>query len=242
MGFKNNHLYRALRGAFAKPDESKNASEFFVLGLWLLRILTFAFGFYQLAFGERFIGIAIVIAATFLVSPSIFTQNKITDVPLEIEFVLFVMVLIQFIIGEVHNFYDTVPYYDKFVHFFLPFFISFIGFAISFSLYSSGKLKVATGTMIVITILITVGIGALWEIVEYSNDQFLVHITPGDHKAQGSLTEDPLHDTMNDLIADALGGVVGSIIAARYVFHKGAKSKRRNELIAEISEQLSKRR
>lgn len=242
MDLKNNHLFKALKAALGKPNESKNASEFFVLGLWLLRILTFAFGFYQLFLGERFIGIAIVIAATFLVSPSIFTKNQITDIPLELEFVLFVMVALQYIIGEVHNFYDTVPYYDKFVHFILPFFISFIGFAITYTLYASGKLKVAVGTMIVITILITVGLGALWEIVEYLNDQFLVHLTPGDHKAQGSLTEDPLHDTMNDLIADALGGVVGALIASRYVFHKGAKSKRKNELIAEISKQLSKRR
>jgi hypothetical protein len=242
VSIKDSRLYKELKLIITKPDESKNAHDFFVLGLWFLRILILASGLYQLFFGERFIGLAIVIAVAFLVSPAVFTQNKITDIPLELEFFLFIMVLIQFVIGEVRDFYDNVPYYDKFVHFFLPFFLGFIGFAITYTLYFSGKLKVAVGTMIVVTVVITVGLGALWEIVEYGNDLINARFFPDRSNAQGSLTEDPLHDTMNDLVADTLGGVGGAALAGLYVFRKGRIGTRKKELLKEINRQLSKRK
>ena len=116
--------------------------------------------------------------------------------------------------------------------------LSFIGFAITYTLYFSGKLKVALGTVIMVTIIITVGLGALWEIVEYGNDLVSDRFFPGRPHAQGSLTEDPLHDTMNDLIADSLGGVVGSLVSAGYIFKKGRLGKRKLELLREIGKQL----
>lgn len=241
MKLINSSFYKGLKAIFGKPDESKNAHDFFVLGLWLLRALTFAFGLYQLLFAERFIGLAIITSTAFLISPSLFTKNNLTDIPLEFEFLFFIMVFLQYVIGETRNFYDTVPYYDKVVHFILPFFISFIGFVITYTLYFSGKLKVAVGTMVMVTIVITLGLGALWEIVEYGNDIISDQFFPGRFHAQGSLTEDALHDTMNDLVADLLGGVGGSFLSAGYIFRKDRIGKRRQELLKEIDQQLSQK-
>lgn len=226
-----------LKKIFTKPTESMNASEFIVVSVWLLRIFTFLFGIFQIFFGETIIGIAIVVSALFLIAPAIFTNNLITDIPLEIEFFLFLMVVVQFVLGEANGFYVSIPYYDKFVHFFLPFLLGFIGFVIAYSLYFSGKLKVSIPAMIYFVIVITLGIGAFWEILEYLNDQYVRKIFPDWHRFQGSSGEDPLTDTMHDLTADLIGGLVGSLVALRYVIPR-KYNKRLRELLREIKNQL----
>ena len=233
-------IKKTIKSVYSKPIESKNASRFLVTSLWILRIVCFTSGMYQLIFGETIIGIAIVTATLFLVVPHVFTKKRLTNIPLEIELFLFVAVFIQFVLGEARNFYTTIPYYDKFVHLFLPGMIAYMGFVIVYTLYFSGKLKISYGTMVVFTILITVGIGALWEIFEYLSDTLLLPLIPGWHKFQGSLTEGPLVDTMNDLIADTVGGIIGALAASKYWIDKELTNKRFSELLHEIKDQLFK--
>lgn len=103
-------------------------------------------------------------------------------------------------------------------------------------MYRTGKLHTTTRMMMVLVFFLTLGIGAAWEIVEYSSDQIIYPRVEGWHKFQGSLTEDPLHDTMNDLIADAAGGILGIILALRYVTWANMHNKRRlGQLVKELS-------
>ena len=224
------------------PVESKNASQFVVNGLWLLRVLTFSFGLFQIFFGDTAVGIAIIVCVIFLVSPAIFTKNRLTNIPLEIEFFLFIAVVAQYILGEAQGFYINVPFYDKFMHFALPFLIGFMGFVVSYTMYFSGRLKLSIGAMLVFTVLTTLGIGAFWEIIEYSSDQFLLPHFPLWHHFQGSATEDALHDTMNDLILDTFGGIVGSLTASKYLIAETFKNRRVQEVIQELKSQLFKRK
>lgn len=165
-------------------------------------------------------------------------KNRFSDIPLEIEFILFCAVLLHFIVGEAHDFYTEVPYYDKFVHIMLPFLIGYTGFVIKYTMYFSKRLIVSPRTMVLAVIIITMGIGAIWEIIEYSSDLFLYPVIPGWHKFQGSIAEDSFHDTMNDLVADLIGGIFGAILAFKYTWNKDEKSPRLRELLTEISNQL----
>ena len=57
----------------------------------------------------------------------------------------------------------------------------------------------------------TLGVGALWEIVEYGLDSVL-------HRgAQGSPIMVPLDDTMWDLMLDGAGGALGAILGSIYI-------------------------
>lgn len=216
-----------------KPTESPNASTYLVKIVWFLRIFIYLFGIYQIFLGEKLLGVMIVICVLFLIGPSIFTRKRITDIPLELEFFLFVMVFFQFIVGEAQGFYGSIPYYDNIIHFFFPLFVSVMGFTIAYALYFAGKLKVSIGAMVIFVIIFTLGIGAFWEIIEYGSDTYLVPHIDALHRAQGSGPDSAFEDTMTDLVHDFLGGIVGAIIASRYIL-EAKYNKRLNELFGEI--------
>ncbi len=216
-----------------KPTESPNASVFLVKTVWVLRIFIYFFGIYQIFLGELHLGILIVTSVLFLVAPSIFTRSKIKDIPLELEFFLFIMVFFQFVAGEAQGLYGSISYYDNIIHFFFPFLISVMGFTIVYSLFFSGKLNVSTGTMIFFVIIVTLGIGAFWEIIEYSSDIYLHPNIKGWDRFQGFDQKDAINDTMTDLINDLLGGIVGALIASRYIL-EAKFNKRMRELFREI--------
>lgn len=224
---------------FSQPDESPNASPSLIKLVWALRIFIFLFGLFQLFRGETILGSLILTCVILLLAPSFFTRSRITDIPLEIEFFLFVIVFFQFVIGEAQGFYGKLPYYDDVMHFFFPFLISVIGFTIAYALFKSGKLKVSTASMIVFVIIVTLGIGAFWEIIEYMSDQHLLTRLKGWHRFQGTNPENALSDTMNDMVADLLGGIVGALVASRYIL-EARYNKRLKELLEEIVRHLFK--
>lgn len=216
-----------------KPTESPNASTFLVKIVWFLRIFIYLFGVYQIFKGETLLGVMIILCVLFLIGPSIFTRKRITDIPLELEFFLFIMVFFQFIVGEAQGLYTAIPYYDDIIHFFFPLFISVMGFTVAYSLYFAGKLKVSTGTMVIFVIIFTLGIGAFWEIIEYGSDTFLVPHIDALHRAQGSGPDSAFEDTMTDLVHDLVGGIVGALVASRYIL-EAKYNKRMKELFREI--------
>lgn len=198
-----------------------------------LRIIVLLTGIYQLVH-EPLVGVAIMLALVAISFPGLVTRNYIKALPIEFELILFIMVLLQLIVGETLNFYDYVPYYDKLVHFSLPFFLGFIAAMIAYTMYVTGSLRAKPIPTMIIVIFITLGIGALWEIIEYLSDVFL-----GTY-LQGSLTSPPLVDTMNDLIIDTLGGIFGSLLAVFYIRRESSDKKSRlHSLIQEIAKDFS---
>jgi hypothetical protein len=83
----------------------------------------------------------------------------------------------------------------------------------------------------------TLGIGALWEIVEYGADQLIYGRIPSIQRQQGSPTLDPLDDTMIDLIVNLAGGVAGAIIGGLYIrYSRRTHSRRFVEVMQALGE------
>lgn len=226
---KSKHIYKEL---VTKQDDSPHASNIIVKLDWILRVSLLSFGIAEIVRGELVLGVMIIVSVLFLVAPSFFTREKINDIPLEIEFFLFIIILFQFVIGEAGGFYRKIAYYDKITHFVFPFVVSVIGFTIAYSLYTTKKLNLSVKTMVLFIILTTIGIGALWEIAEYSSDKFLLPHFHNLHRFQGPDPADAYFDTMTDLIDDLLGGIVGSLVASRYILER-KYNKRIKELLLE---------
>lgn len=209
----------------------------------VLRVIAIIAAVYQIFFGELVIGIYIVLAIAALMLPGFFTRNYIRSVPLQLELIFCIMIIVSLVVGETLNFYQLIPYYDKFVHFSLPFFVGFIAFLLAYTMHETGNLKITNGLLIVIIVLITMGIGATWEIIEYITDHFInpyVHIF---EQLQGSPTESPLVDTMNDLICDMLGGIFGAILGLRYIkSERNNHSSRLTELVNEIVSNVGRKK
>ena len=185
----------------------------------LLRIFLLISGIYITVFGgangaERIFGILILIALAIINAPAFFTKGKVRAIPIEIELILLSMVLFELVGGDALGLYVKLPYYDNFMHFMLPLYLALIGMMVIYTMYYYGKIKASYGAMAFIIIMVTLGFGAALEIVEYTYDNYLASgplgsIT-GNTQMQGSPTQDAHDDTMNDLLTDTAGAIVGA--------------------------------
>lgn len=187
--------------------------------LRILRIFLLVAGIYVLIFGgangaERIFGLLILIALAIINAPSFFTKGRVRAIPVEIELILLSMVLFELVGGDALGLYVKLPYYDNFMHFMLPLYLALIGMMVVYTMYYYGKLKASYGVMAFLIVMVTLGFGGALEIVEYTYDTFLadgpIGAITGNTQMQGSPTQDAHDDTMNDLITDTLGGIVGA--------------------------------
>ena len=208
----------------------------------ILRILILLSGIYQMFAGETAIGILTLICLAIIMAPGFFTRGLVVFFPIEIEIVLFIMVIIQYVLGEARDLYTTIPYYDKFVHAMLPGLVGFIGFLLAYAMVASGKLVATTAVIVGLIVLMSLGIGAVEEIAEYSSDMLLYPRIAGWHHFQGNAQEDPWHDTMNDLIADTIGAGFGALLGLWLIDRaKGRQSPRLPELVDELQTMFGRR-
>ncbi|MDI6644242.1 MAG: hypothetical protein QME14_04220 [Methanobacteriaceae archaeon] len=194
--------------------------------LRIMRIFLLISGIYILIFGgangaERIFGLLILIALAIIHAPSIFTRNKIKAIPVEIELLLLAMVLFELVGGDALGLYVKLPHYDNFMHFMLPLYIALIGMMLVYSMYYYGKLKASMASMAVIIVIMTIGLGGILEMGEYTYDTylsqgFLGQIT-GNTQMQGSPTQNAIDDTMNDLFTDTAGAIVGALIGVMLI-------------------------
>ncbi len=189
--------------------------------LRLLRIFLLIFGIFIVITGgangtERIFGWLILIALAIINAPSFVTRGRIRALPVEIEILLLAMVLFELVGGDALGLYVKIPYYDNFMHIMLPLYIALIGMMVVYTMYFYGKLKASLGAMAFIIIIMTIGFGAVLEMGEYTYDTYLAdgpigEIT-GNTRMQGSPTQSPLDDTMNDFFMDTIGGIIGASI------------------------------
>jgi hypothetical protein len=204
---------------FLNPDTNTNQLERNLLRV--MRIFLLVAGFYITLFGgvngsERIFGVMILVALTIINAPALFTGNRIRALPVEIELLLLAMVLFELVGGDALGFYVKLPYYDNFMHFMLPLYIALIGMMLVYTMYHFGRLKATFLEMAILIVIVTIGLGGILEMGEYTYDKYLSsgplgQIT-GNTQMQGSPTQNPLDDTMNDLFTDTAGGIVGALI------------------------------
>jgi len=200
-----------------------------------MRAVILASGIYQVLFGETAIGILTLICLAGIMAPSFFSFGRVSFFPIEIEIALFVMVLVQFVIGEARDWYTEVPYYDKLVHAMLPGLLAFIGFLLAYSLVAAGRLVAATWVVCLLIILMSLGAAAVEEICEYASDMILYPRIEGWHHFQGNAQQDPYQDTMTDLVADLVGATIGALVGTRLIVRAARRrSERLPEMVGEL--------
>ena len=185
-----------------------------IITAWILRIFLISFGIYETIFGFWIFGIMILLAVFLVLLPAILTREHIF-VPLELEIVLFIVVLLEYVVADSLGFYARFDYYDKFQHTMIPAITSFMGMLLVYIGYRLGKFKASYLMAAIIIIFVTIGMGAVLEVIEYSYDHFIGPAT-NFYISRGALTQgspilDPLTDTMTDLMFDILGAIIGAV-------------------------------
>ena len=127
-----------------------------------------------------------------LIAFSLFEKKKIDDLySIYVELALWLNLF-----GEYYFYYHWV-YYDKVLHFFIP-------MIITVGIYNYFKIKSEHIPKEVFVFLVVVGIGAVWEILEYAQN-VTFHFPSVGVFANSDLIMAPYPDTIWDMIFNCLG-------------------------------------
>lgn len=161
-----------------------------------------------------------VIATTLF--PLILGRRWRVFVPPEFEVLAVVFLFASLFLGEVRGYYLRFWWWDIALHTASGFLLGILGFLLVHVLNETDDLDVHMRPRFValFAFMFAVGLGALWEIFEFSMDQFF------GMDMQKEMLGDPsgLTDTMWDLIVDTVGAAVISILGFGYLRTQGNQS------------------
>lgn len=143
--------------------------------------------------------------------PGILAKNFKVRLPIELELIIVLFLYGTLFLGEIQNFYGRFWWWDTLLHTTSGVIISFAGFLMLLTLYNQRRLGISALTMALFSFCFGVAIGTVWEIFEYTVDQFGF-----------DMQEDGLNDTMLDLIVDSLGALFTATLG--FIFVKFKKS------------------
>ncbi len=152
-----------------------------------------------------------VAALVVVVIPAVILRTNKVNIPVELELVLLWWLVSDMTLGRLAFLYDSSIWFDKALHLGNSFLLAMLAFLASYVLHLTGRLRAPAVILGILIVLVTLGLGAIWELAEYFSDlQFGLG-------AQGSPLLEPLDDTMWDLMLDGFGGVLGGILGPIYI-------------------------
>ncbi len=141
------------------------------------------------------------------------------EVPDVMEVVFLAFAMAHMLLGEIGNFYATVPWWDSMLHTISGGIIAVLGFSFVNILNNNSKslnVILSPGFICFFSLCFAVALGGIWEIFEYLMDEFTLSNM---QRYQESLPpynpfigHDALNDTMKDLMLDFLGASVICVI------------------------------
>lgn len=150
----------------------------------------------------------IVLAFSFL--PTIVSKNYRIRLPIEIDFVITVILYLHFVLGEYNHFYVKIAWWDVFLHFGNSVILGFLGFLLAYSLLLASKMSTKPMLASLFALSFSVFIGVLWEIFEFIMDYFFGF----------TMQKSGIVDTMTDLMVDVAGAMVVSVAGFFYMRKK----------------------
>ncbi len=146
---------------------------------------------------------------------------RIAPVPLEVQFFFTLFIFATLFLGEVHDFYNRIWWWDLALHLAAGFLLGLLGFLVVYLLNEADgiDLLMRPSFIALFAFLFAVSLGALWEIFEFAMDQTFGTMM------QKPMFDDPsgLTDTMWDLIVDTVGAMAAVLVGWIYI----RRSKRR---------------
>ena len=155
-------------------------------------------------------GIAVLTLLITLLPP-IIERNLKVHYPSEFEIFIMVFIFLSLILGSIGRFYDRFPWWDTMLHVISGVLIGLVGFSLVYLLNRSSweKIKLSRAFVSLFAFCFALSLGALWEVYEYTVDN-----------AFGwNMQRTGLDDTMSDLVVDAVGALLVSLLG--YLYLKG---------------------
>lgn len=178
---------------------------------WGLRALIVAAAVVHALEGELIYLSMCLTALGLVVVPPLVARSSRLNVPVELELVLLWWLVADMVVGRALHLYETSLWYDKALHLGNSALVGYLAFLFVYAMHVTGRLRTSAALDALMIVLVALGVGAFWEILEYLSDLAFAR------GAQGSPLQGPLDDTMWDLILDGLGGGVGAVLGSAYI-------------------------
>ncbi|MDO5515959.1 MAG: hypothetical protein Q4F66_00285 [Clostridium sp.] len=133
-----------------------------------------------------------------------------------------IFILMAMYFGNILNFYDLVPYYDKILHTSSGIIIGIMSIVVYAHFTKEYFHKVNPRFIMLFCVIFAIALAGGWEIWEYTTDKLF-----GLDSQLGSLD-----DTMTDIICGTIGGIIALIPI--YRFSKGHENRFLNAIIKEV--------
>jgi hypothetical protein len=166
----------------------------------------------EITTGDILYGAFCLVALGLTLIPAIRARRIDAGVPLEIELVLLWFMVTDMTLGNWLGFY-RLPYFDKVLHLGSSILVALLGFLAIYVLHLTHRTRFHPWIDALAILIVTLGIGALWELAEYGVDQLFAR------RSQGAPNQSAIDDTMFDLMMDGLGGLIGAIVGPLYIRH-----------------------
>lgn len=161
------------------------------------------------AFIDRLWLIAFCGAVVFLLSltPAIIERQLQVRLPIELTLFTSVFLYASYALGDVHDFYERIWWWDMVLHGSSAIVVGLIGFLAIYVFYMTYRIRVDPFYIALISFGFAITVGTLWEIFEFLMDWFF-----GFNMQQSGLV-----DTMTDLIVNGAGALTAAMIGFYFV-------------------------
>ena len=167
----------------------------------------------------------VALAATFL--PVFLDRRFGIKIPADFEVTVILFIYGSLFFGEVRGFYSAFWWWDIALNFAAAIALGLVGFTILYVLYKEEMIDASPLIIGIFTFCFAVAIGTMWEIFEFSSDYFF-----GFNLQRSGI------DTMIDLVVNAAGAFIVSIVG--YVYIKGGNINIVSKLISSFIERNPK--
>jgi hypothetical protein len=202
---------------------------------WTLRAAAVATAILHVIGGDVIYGIYCAAAVAMALVPAYLARSFRAVWPVEIEIAYLWFLISDMTLGNLAGLYLELPWYDKALHLGNAILVGMVAFHAVYLAHFLGRVRRHPWIDGAAILLVTLGLGATWEIGEYAVDHALGRAT------QGSPVQAPLDDTMWDLILDGVGGVIGAVLGPLYMF-RSPRSRSRVEAVGRLIEERSRPR
>ncbi|MEW5894204.1 MAG: hypothetical protein AB1650_00355 [Candidatus Omnitrophota bacterium] len=179
--------------------------------LWAFRLLLVVTGIVALWIGdiENFLFVTLTLFLTFL--PSLIERQLRIEYPGELEILILFLIMSSMYLGEMHAYYYKFRWWDTLLHGVSAIIVGGIGFSLVFILNRSERvaLKLSPKFVAVFAFGFSLSVGTLWEIFEFAMDQLFGF----------NMQKSGLIDTMWDLITNAIGAFLFSLVGYFHIRH-----------------------
>ncbi|MGV8152347.1 MAG: hypothetical protein ACP5OG_04650 [Candidatus Nanoarchaeia archaeon] len=146
----------------------------------------------------------LTLALTFL--PSLLEKRLKVDYPEEFEIIILFFIFASMFLGEINSFYMKYWWWDLFLHGLSAIILGLLAFSLIYILNKEKKITLRPEFIALFAFCFALAGGALWEILEFSIDSLF----------ETNMQKSGLRDTMADIMVDALGALLISLIGFLY--------------------------